>query len=66
MKKLRIEKGYTQKQLAERIGVDQSYISKIEKGKTKGLTMDKFLKLADALQVTPCELLNALLKTMEG
>lgn len=66
MKKLRIEKGYTQKQLAERIGVDQSYISKIEKGKTKGLTMDKFLKLADALQVTPCELLNALLKIMEG
>lgn len=65
MKKLRIEKGYTQKQLAERIGVDQSYISKIEKGKTKGLTMDKFLKLADALQVTPCKLLNALLKTIK-
>lgn len=62
MKKLRVKAGYTQKQLAIRIGVSQSYISKIEKGKIDGMTIDKLLKLADALQVTPAKLLNTLLR----
>lgn len=65
MKALRIKQGYTQKQLATRIGISQVYISKIERGDARGLTIDKLTKLADALQVTPMELLEKLLSTKE-
>lgn len=62
MKGIRIKMGYTQKQLASRIGADQSYISKVERGDVGGLTVDKILKLADALQVTPTELFEKIIK----
>lgn len=35
LKELRLKKGLTQKELAERIGMERSIITKIENGKTK-------------------------------
>ena len=63
MKTLRQKSRLTQNQLGERVGVSQVYISKIERGDVKGLTIDKLVKLADALQVTPIELLVRLLNS---
>lgn len=53
--------GYTQKQLGDRIGVSQVYISRIENGDIEGLTIGKLIKLANALQIGPEELLTKLL-----
>lgn len=66
MKMLRINMRLTQKQLADRIGVTQVYISKIERGDIGGLTIAKLIKLADALKVTPNELLDKLLNREKG
>lgn len=35
LKKLRVDNGYTQKQVADYLEIDQSYLSKIEKGERK-------------------------------
>lgn len=56
----------TQKQLGDRIGVTQVYISKIEKGDIEGLTIGKLTKLANVLQITPSELLDKLLNNEKG
>lgn len=56
----------TQNQLAERVGITQTYISKIERGDIEGLPIGKLIKLADALQVTPAELLEKLLNSKGG
>ncbi|MFQ5673983.1 MAG: helix-turn-helix domain-containing protein [Nitrospinales bacterium] len=40
----------TQSKLAERVGLDQSYINQIEKGKRKG-TAKNLKKIADALNI---------------
>lgn len=61
MKELRRRVGLSQKQLGERIGVSQVYISKLEKGEITGLTIEKLVKLSSALKVTPTELLDILL-----
>ena len=44
LKKLREENGYSQKQIADYLEIDQSYISKIEKG-TRNLNEVSFNKL---------------------
>ena len=51
LKELREAKGWTQSQLAERSGVNQGTISKIESGKTGGIDFDNLERLADALGV---------------
>lgn len=66
MRELRKKKRLTQKQLGYLIGVNQSYISKIENGNIKSLTIGKFLKLAKVLGVKPEELLQILLKNQES
>lgn len=66
MRILRAKSKLTQKQLAERIGVTQTYISRIERGEIEGLTIGKLLKLADALKVTPTTLLERLLNYKGG
>jgi len=66
VKTLRINRRLTQKQLGDRIGVTQVYISKIERGDIGGLTITKLIKLADALQITPNELLDKLLNNEGG
>lgn len=61
MKILRMKMRMTQKQLAERIGVSQAYISKIENGHVNNLTIDKIDKLSHALMIPPTEMFEKLL-----
>jgi transcriptional regulator with XRE-family HTH domain len=61
LKILREKMGLTQKQLAERIGVTQTYISKIEHGHIRSVTMDKVIKLAFALETTEEEVARRML-----
>jgi transcriptional regulator with XRE-family HTH domain len=57
LRKIRVDKGMTQAQVAERLGVPQSYVSKYESGERRldilevqdvcevyGVTLDKFAK----------------------
>lgn len=57
LRKLRKEKGWTQKQLEERTGIDQKNISSYEAGKLKasGRTLQKF---AQAFEIEVSELMG--------
>jgi transcriptional regulator with XRE-family HTH domain len=55
---LRRERNMTQEQLAERAGMDLSYLQRIERAETN-LTIDKLLAVADAFEVAPGLLLRA-------
>jgi len=55
IKKTRIQKGWTQKDLAERLGLKQPNISLIEKGKVN-LTLETLTKIAKVLGIDKIEL----------
>ena len=57
LKKLREENGYSQKQIADYLEIDQSYISKIEKG-TRNLNEVSFNKLCLLYNCSPDYLLG--------
>lgn len=48
----------TQKELADRIGISQSYITKIERGRAKNMSVELVFDLATALSVNPAWLLG--------
>ena len=48
LKELRIKQHLTQEQLAEKVGIDKTQISKIEKG-NRNLTLDTITRIASAL-----------------
>ncbi|MDI3328449.1 MAG: helix-turn-helix transcriptional regulator [Alicyclobacillaceae bacterium] len=50
LKELRLERGLTVKELAERAGVSQSYVYAVEAG-TRGSQVDKLVRIAKALGV---------------
>jgi transcriptional regulator with XRE-family HTH domain len=52
LKDTRERSGLSQNQLAERAGIDGTYISKIERGSPVRPTRDKVLAIADALGIT--------------
>ncbi|OGD21580.1 MAG: hypothetical protein A2Y69_10825 [Candidatus Aminicenantes bacterium RBG_13_59_9] len=52
IRKKRLQKGLTQRQVAAASGVKPSYIARIEKGRAN-FTIEKFLKIAACLQVPP-------------
>lgn len=56
IKEIRKEKGLTQAQLAEKLGVFQSVVQKVESG-TVDLDLKWMKKLSKALDVSPLELL---------
>lgn len=56
LKELRLSKGLTQSQLAEKAGLSQTYYNEIEKGK-KQLNQNRLTALARALDVSPSEIL---------
>jgi len=58
LKQRREEKGMTQAVLAEKVGVGQTYIAKLESGDKKNPTLDLLKKLAKALGVPVTELLG--------
>lgn len=51
IKELRIEKGWTGIKMSTRIGIDQSYYSKIEKGKHE-IKLEKLYEIANILDVS--------------
>ena len=57
LKELREKKGLTQSGLGKLVGLDQTHISRLEKG-TKGVSNEKLLAIADALGVTVSDLLG--------
>lgn len=50
LRERRKELGLTQKELAERIGRERTYINRVEKGETD-LQLSSFLRIADALGI---------------
>lgn len=56
-KKLREEKGISQRELGTRCDVDHGKISKIESNKAN-VTLTTLLELADGLEISPKELLD--------
>lgn len=57
VRRLRMKKGLTQEQFAERSGFSQQYISSLENGR-RNPTVVTLYELADALGATPVELLR--------
>jgi len=57
LRPVRLERGWTQQELARRSGVDQSIISRIENGLTRGVGLGIVERLADALNLHPRSLL---------
>ncbi|OJA66663.1 hypothetical protein BGV70_14920 [Burkholderia ubonensis] len=54
MAKLRLRKGWSQGQLAQKVGTTQAQISKIERG-VQNVSIDTIEQLAIALEVEPTE-----------
>jgi len=57
IKHLRVEKGFSQEELAHRCGFDRTYISMLERAK-RNPTYFNLLKLADGLNVSLIEILS--------
>lgn len=58
IKKLRLEQGYTQAQLAEKVGIDYKYLQKVEGPNTPDLKIDTIQKIAKALKVKVSDLVE--------
>ena len=54
---LRRQKGITQEELADLVGVDRSYMGFVERGE-RNPTLDKIGKIAKALKVAPADLFD--------
>ncbi len=51
IRQLRIQNGYTQERLAEKLNIDQSFLSRIESG-SKGCSVDLFVQLSKLFHVS--------------
>lgn len=56
VKRVRVARGLTQEQLAERSGFSQQYLSDLERGR-RNPTVVSLWELAQALETTPTELI---------
>ena len=57
----RKRKGYTQEQLAEKIGMSWSFLSQLEANNgavTKGMSLNTLFSIAEALEISATELLD--------
>ncbi len=59
VKKFRSAAGFSQEELADRAGIDRSYLGGIERGE-HNLALINIIKIADALSLPPSELLKSL------
>lgn len=57
LKKIRIEKGVTQLQLANMLKKPQSFVSKYESGERR-IDVQEFIYICKALQKDPCEVIK--------
>lgn len=51
IRELRIKKNITQEQLADKAGVDLSYLGKVERGQNRNISVDILDKLIKALEI---------------
>lgn len=51
LKELRSQRKVTQRELAEKVGVDYTYISHVERGQLKPPSEQTIIKMADALKM---------------
>ena len=58
IKQARLEKGFTQEELAERVGVKKSAVAKWENGRVSEIKRSNLKALADALGLRPSQLLG--------
>lgn len=58
VRRLRLERGYTQEELSELAGINRNYTGMIERGE-RSPTVDMLEKLAKALKIDPVTLLTA-------
>lgn len=58
IKKARLEKGLTQEELAEKVGVKKSAVAKWENGRVSEIKRSNLKNLADALGLAPTQLLG--------
>lgn len=58
LKNRRIEKGLTMKEVAAKVGVSEGTISRWESGNIENMRRDKISKLADALDISPSEIMG--------
>jgi transcriptional regulator with XRE-family HTH domain len=58
VRRLRLERGYTQEELSELAGINRNYTGMIERGE-RSPTVDMLEKLAKALKIDPVALLKA-------
>ena len=56
IKNARTKKKITQLELAKKLNVSQSYMSKIEKRKTKTISIDLILNLSSIVEIDPVDL----------
>lgn len=56
LKRVRKQKRMSQKNLAEKLGVTQSYISQLEKDRYKNVGTDLIRKISTVLEVDPVDL----------
>jgi len=59
LRDLRSNAGFSQEELAEKAGIDRSYLGAIERGE-HNLALINIVKIADALNLHPHQLLEAL------
>ena len=58
IKKARLEKGYTQEELGNLIGVQKSAVAKYEKGKIVNIKRSVLAKISKVLEIPPVELVS--------
>ena len=58
IKQARLEKGFTQEELAERVGVKKSAVAKWENGRVSEIKRSNLKKLSEALGLNPNKLLG--------
>ena len=55
----RKKRGYTQENLAEKVGISLNFLAQVEgTGTIRGISMETLFKMADVLQVAPSKLLE--------
>ncbi len=57
LKKARIQKGYTQEQLAEKIDVSVAFLSRVERGNAK-INLNRLNQLCDLLEISEGNILT--------
>lgn len=59
IKESRLSHGFTQEELAARVGVQKSAIAKWETGRVENIKRSSLQKLAEALEISPADLIGS-------